>query len=281
MSVKIIADTSCDTSVVDNKLESLLFAPFQITICDEVFLDTEKTRTQIVEAMDACPEPARTACPSPSDFIQHFEGEEKVIYVICISSELSGTYNSALTAKNEFLEDHPDYQIYVINSLSASAGETAIAHFLLRQLDSGETDYQEIADRVQEYVKNMNTVFVLEDLSNLMKNGRLSKVQGMLASLLNIKPILGTNEKGEIVMVKNARGTKKALNELFATIKERSEKLDPSEKEIFISHCNAPDRAEHLKEQIEKEIPFKAIHIVETNGLSTVYTSDKGVVVAF
>ncbi|QRN84606.1 DegV family protein [Clostridia bacterium] len=281
MSVKIIADTSCDTSALDNELENLLFAPFQITICGDTFLDTEKTRTQIVEAMDNCPEPARTACPSPSDFLQYFEGEEKVIFVVCISSELSGTYSSARTAREQFLGEHPDHQIFIIDSLSASAAEAAVAHFLLRQLESGESDYEKIAQRVQEYAKNLKTVFVLEDLSNLMKNGRLSKIQGMLASLLNIKPILGTNGKGEIMMIKNARGTKKALNELFNTIKALSEKMDLSEKEIFISHCDAPERVEKLRARIEKEIAFKTIHILETNGLSTVYASDKGVVVAF
>lgn len=281
MSIKIIADTSCDTSELDNELENVLFAPFQITICDETFLDVEKTRTQIVEAMDACPEPARTACPSPSDFLRYFEGEEKVIYVICISSELSGTYSSARTAKEQFLGEHPEYQIFIIDSLSASAGEAAVTHFLLRQVELAEVDYEKIAERVQEYAKQMRTVFVLEDLSNLMKNGRLSKIQGLLASLLNIKPILGTNDKGEIMMIKNARGTKKALNELFVTIKNLSEEMDTSDKEIFISHCNAPDRAEKLRNKIEKEISFKSIHILETNGLSTVYASDQGVVVAF
>lgn len=284
MKVKIIADTSCDLAADprENQLTSVVFVPFNITICEDTFLDNQKTRSELVAMMDGCEEAARTACPSPHDFMDLFEGDHDVVFVVTISSNLSGTNSSAHTARDQFLETNPDKEVYVIDSQSASAGESAVAHFLVRQLrEYPEEQASIIAARTQQFAKDMTTLFVLEDLSNLMKNGRLSRVKGMIASLLNIKPLLGTNDKGEIIMVGNARGTKKAMRTLVEKIIAVAGDRDLQETEFFVSHCNAPDRAIQLKDQLEKSLNFKKIYVLETNGLSTVYASDKGIVTAF
>lgn len=281
---KIMADTSCDLAAdaKDNRLTDLSFVPFTITICEETFLDTEKSRQELVDMMEACEEAARTACPSPHDFMAAFEGPEAVVFVVTISGKLSGTYSSALSAKDQFLEKNPDKEIYVIDSKSASAGESAVAHFLKEEIRRHPDDEaQLVAQRVQAFADAMTTLFVLEDLSNLMKNGRLSRVKGMIASLLNIKPLLGTDHDGEISMVGNARGSKKAMKLLAEQIIAQAEGEDISDKDLFISHCLAPERAARLKEKIEETLDFRHIHILETNGLSTVYASDKGIVTAF
>ncbi len=282
MSVKIIADTSCDLEQGSSMLANVSLTPFVITIGKETFRDTEKTREELLALMEACAEPARSACPSPHDFMTLFAGEEEAVFVITISSALSGTFSSAVTAKEQYQKEHPDKEIYVIDSLSASAGESAVTHFVvhLTQASAG-VSYAVMARMAQDYANALTTVFVLEDLSNLMKNGRLSKAKGLVASLLNIKPILGTDGQGEIVLVKNARGSKKAMKELFTTIQEKSHDLNVEEIDIYISHCNALERAEALRDMIEGTIPFRSIHILETNGLSTVYTANQGVVVAF
>src|SRR6056297_713092 len=107
LTYRLIADTSCDLAPVDNRLRDLSFAPFHISLCGEHFLDTDKSRDELLRAMDACEEPARTACPSPAEFLQLFEGEEDEVFVVTISSALSGTYSSAMTAKNQYEEEHP------------------------------------------------------------------------------------------------------------------------------------------------------------------------------
>ena len=122
-------------------------------------------------------------------------------------------------------------------------------------------------------------MFVLESLEALRKNGRLSKVKALVATALNIKPLMGADSEGNIIQLGQARGVNKALQKLIDSIGEKKE--DIKARRLVIAHCNCESRAKWVKEQIEKVYEFAEIMIVETAGISTLYASDGGIIVAF
>lgn len=280
MKVRIVVDTSCDLQ--ENRDSEFVFVPFEIKIGDISFYDDEKPQLELIRLMKEEPTAAKSSCPSPAAFLKTFACDADAIFVVTISSNLSGSYNSAKIAKEIYLEENVDKGIFVIDSLSASAGETAIAYYILDALQ--EQRFQTMEDlfhAANAYVKSVKTLFVLEDLSNLVKNGRMGKLAGLFAAFLHIKPVLGDDGNGEIVLYKKSRGSKKALRELMIVIGERSKAFNQEERVLYISHCNAPQKAMKIKELAEDMFSFASIKIFETNGLSTVYAGDGGIVLAF
>lgn len=280
MKYRIVVDTSCD---LQQEGESdFTFVPFGIELGENSFQDDEKTQLELIRLMNEEPEGAKTSCPSPAVFLKAFDCDADIIYVVTISSNLSGSYNSASIARRIFLEENPCKEIYIIDSLSASAGETAVAHFVKNAMESKMFQTaEELFQHALSYVKSLKTLFVLDDLSNLVKNGRMGKLAGMFASFLHIKPVLGDDGNGEIVLYKKSRGTKKAMKDLIEAIGERGKELNLEERILYISHCNAPQKALKVKELVESVFSFANIKIFETNGLSTVYAGDGGIVIAF
>lgn len=273
----IIADSSLD---INESLKSLgvKFVPFKLYLGEEEYIDNEDLNPiDFINAMVNYSGVAKSACPSPNDFLEKFE-EKKDNFVVTISEKLSGTYNSAILAKNLFEENHDDGFIHIFNSKSASIGETLTA-MKIKELIDQKLDRDNIVKNVEEYIDNMRTFFISENLDNLIKNGRISKMKGTLASILNIKPIMGTNRAGEIILYDKQRGIKKAYNALKDIVVKNSENC--SEKVLAISHVNNLERANYIKSLIEKECNFKDIIIVQTGGLSSLYCDNKGIILAF
>ena len=160
------------------------------------------------------------------------------LYAITLSAELSGSYNSAVLGMNLFLENHPDAKVHVFNSCSASVGETLIAKKIAEYEEAG-LDFEAIIEKVDEFILHMHTYFVLESLDNLRKNGRLSAVKALVATALNIKPVMGATDQGVITQLGQARGMQKALRLMAETIAAELE--HPEEKVLGLVHCNNPE----------------------------------------
>ncbi len=279
MKYKIVADSSCDLNEDLASKLNVSLVPFKIDVDEETFIDDlDLDTSDLIRAMKNSPNPIRTSCPSPGDFAHSYrESEVDNVFVVTISSKLSGTYNSAILAKNMIEEENENTFIHVFDSKSASIGETLIA-IKIQELVEKKFSKLEIVEKVETYINEMKTYFVLESLDNLIKNGRISKTKGLIANVLNLKPIMGSNN-GEIELVENNRGTKKAFRRLVEIIGEKGEKLE--EKILAISHANALERAEGLKAEIEKRYNFKKIILVKQAGLSTAYANDGGIILVF
>ena len=278
MSVKIVADSSCDLNEHLEREMDITLIPFSLHIGSSIYRDDKELDVKaMIKEMAECPTPPKTACPSPSDFVKAFEGPESV-FAVTISSALSGTYESAMLAKKILLENAEDKFVHIFDSLSASIAETLISIKIFELAKKNYNDLQ-IVEKVNEYIKGMKTIFLLESLDNLMKNGRLGKVKGKFATLLNIKPVMEATEDGNINMVESVRGYKRAFMRFVEIIGEKGEKLE--EKVIGISHCNCLERAEEFKSELLKRYNFKDIIIVETAGLSSVYANQGGIIVSF
>lgn len=278
MDYKIVADSSCDLNEdMRNNIEVEL-VPFNISVESKKYRDdADIDMGDLVKRMLASPDPIKTSCPSPGDFLESYE-EEKDVFVVTISKELSGTYNSAILARDMALEKEPDRFIHVFNSKGASVTETLIVLKIDELIKKG-LDNSTIVEKVDNYIEELDTYFISEDLSNLIKNGRISKTKGLIATVLNLKPIMGADGDGNIQLVENVRGSKKAFRKLVGIIGESKKEF--KELVLAISHASARDKAEKLKESIQSLYEFKDIVIVETRGLSTAYVNHEGVILSF
>lgn len=278
MDYKIIADSSCDLNETLEKSLNIELVPFNIAVDEKEFRDDKDiVMEDLVKAMKASPNPIKTSCPSPGDFLASYE-KAKDIFVVTIADKLSGTYNSAILARDMALEKDPEKFIHVFDSKGASVTETLTAIKINELVEKGLSK-EEIVEKVEDYIRDMKTYFISEDLSNLIKNGRISKTKGLIATILNFKPIMGPDDEGNIYLVENIRGSNKAFNRLVEIIGES--KKDFKEKILAISHANAPQKAKDLKEKIKSIYDFKDILIVETKGLSTAYVNHEGIILAF
>lgn len=278
MDYNIVVGSSCDfNDKYDSEINNSK-VPFTITIDDVSYVDDEGfTGNKIVEKMKQSVQAIKTACPSPNDFMEKYKHSE-IVFVVTISSKLSGTYNSAMTAKNMYLEQFEDKVIHVFDSLSAAIGETMIV-IKIKELIDENNSIKEIVEHVDNYINELKTIFVLENLDNLIKNGRMNRLKGKFAQFLHIKPILSDDGSGEIKMLDKCRGTKSALKKLVDNIGIQG--VVHENKKIGIVHCNAPEKAKYVKKLIEERYIFKEIIIAEANGLSAVYADDGGIIVAY
>lgn len=276
MDYKLVADSSCDLNDELRERLDIGLVPLKIDVEDKSFIDDGSLDIiPLIEAMKNSKKGIMTSSPSPADFMKYYEKAEN-IFTITISSKLSSTYNNALLAKNMILETKDKF-IHVFDSKSASVGETLVSMKVF-ELIQEKLNPDEIIEKVNEYIEEMETFFILESLDNLIKAGRMNKLVGHVASALNIKPIMGA-EDGEIELVDKVRGNKRAFKRLVEIVGEKGEDLE--NKVLGIAHCNAPERAEEFKKDIEEKYNFKEIVVVNTGGLSTAYANDGGLVIAF
>lgn len=278
MSYRIIGDSCTDLTESLKENTNIKLVPLTLIVDNESIVDDESFNQQeFLRKVKACPHSPKSACPSPEAFMKYFDCEGDV-YVVTLSSQLSGSYNSAEVAKGIYLEDHPDKNIEVIDSRSASVGQTLITKKLVELIEAKHT-FEEVVKNITLFRDEMQTKFVLESLETLRKNGRLTGLQAIIASALNIKPVMGATPEGTICKLDQARGIVKALLLMIKTIEQ--DVIKPHEKTLAIAHCNCLERAEYLKGEILKRIPFKDCLIVGTAGVSTMYANDGGIIVTY
>lgn len=278
MSYKVVID-SCgellDEWKQDPRFESvaLTLSVDGVNIIDDETFDQADFLKRVAE----CPECPKSACPSPERYMRAFDCEAEHVYAVTLSAELSGSYNSAVLGKNLLQEDHPDRQIHIFNSKSASVGQTLIA-MKIQECEEAGLPFEQVIETVDAYIEQQHTFFVLDNLETLRKNGRLSKVKALVASALKIKPVMGSTEEGAICQLDQARGMNKALVKMAQVIVEKT--ADSGQKTLAISHCNCHERAILLKNALEERMPIKKIVILDTAGVSSMYANDGGVIVA-
>jgi len=278
MNYKIVVDSCCDLPKELAKDNHFSFVPLTLMVDDNSIVDDD-TFDQAdflkkVRESKNCP---KSACPSPERYMNDYAAENVDVYVVTLSSELSGSYNSAQLGRNLYIEEGGTNNVHIFNSLSASGGEALIAMKVKELVEQGLT-FDEVVAIAEEFTQNMKTYFVLESLETLRKNGRLTNLQAIIASALNIKPLMAA-EGGKIVKLDQARGVNKALAKMVLLIKEKT--VNCEEKILAIAHCNCFERAEYVKSEIFKLMNFKDVIIVDTAGVSSMYANEGGIIVTF
>ena len=280
MGYHIIMDSVGDRTEELLAMNNFSVVPLKIIIDDEEFIDNgqldQRMLLEKIASAKTCP---RSACSSPEEYKNIYEKyKEDRIYVITGTSELTGSYNSAKLAEDLFLEKFPDAEIMVFDSKSGTAGETLLAYKII-EFEKAYNNLELVAKEINQFIKEQETIFVLEDVTFLQQNGRLTGIKSLLVTALNIVPILAASEQGTIVQVGQARGAKRAIKKLTENIVEGVER---GKKEILvISHCNCAERAETLKKELIMIFSELDVKISNTGGIATLYAGNRGIVVSY
>ena len=278
MSYKIVIDSCGELLEQWKQDERFASVPLTLTVGSENIIDDETfDQADFLQKVADCPECPKSACPSPERYMKAYDCEAEHIYAVTLSSELSGSYNSALLCKNLILEDHPEKKIHVFNSCSSTIGQTLIAA-KIQECEEAGMSFEEVVSTVDRYIEGQHTFFVLENLDTLRKNGRLSKVKALVASALKIKPVMGSTDEGSICQLDQARGMNRSMIKMVEQVIAKTP--DSADKVLAISHCNCPARAQVLKEAFEERMKLAKIIVLDTAGVSSMYANDGGVIVA-
>ena len=278
MTWKIVADSGCDyrqlpTPAIDTEFVSV---PLTIQVADQVFIDDANLDIdKMMETMYATSEASKSACPSPDDYIRSFEGA-KNIFVVTITGTLSGSYNSARLAKNIYLEEHPDTNIHIIDSLSAGGQVDLFVEKINELIDQG-LSFEEVVEAITAYQVKTKLLFVLAKVDNLVKNGRLSKLIGTVVGLLNIRMVGEASETGTLELLQKARGAKKSLQSAY----EELIKAGYAGGRIVMAHRSNDKFCQQLSERVRETFPQADIKVLPTSGLCSFYAEEGGLLMGY
>lgn len=276
---KILVDSGCDLMSIETIAEGIVYGrvPLKILMGDKEFVDDESLNVaQMLEEMYAYQGKTSSACPSPEEWAAHFRDAEES-YVITITGALSGSHNSAMVAKHMVEEEDPSKKIYVLDSLSAGGEMTLLVQKLHELLKAG-MPFDEVCQKMDEYSKNhTRLVFILYSIENLVKNGRVSKIAGMAAGLLNLSIVAKATEKGEIGPIGKARWKKKGAR----LVLEEMEQQGYCGGKVILSHCQNPDGIEMIKETISEKFENAVFEFMETRGLCSYYAEKNGLMIGY
>ena len=276
MSFKIVVDSCCDLPTEYRKDPRFQVIPLILQIDEHIIVDDETfDQADYLSKVAASENCAKTACPSPELYMEAYNCDADDVYVVTLSSKLSGSYNSALLGKNLYHEEYGEKNIYIADSLSACCGEAQIALKAMELAESG-LSFNEVVEKLETFRDELLTYFVLDSLETLRKNGRLTGMKALVATTLNITPVC-CGIRGEIVQKSQGIGMRKALMKMTDLVAQ--ELKNPEEKTLMITHVNCFERASVVRDLLLKKIPFKDAIIVDAAGVATTYAGDGGIVV--
>ena len=278
MTWKIVADSGCDYRTIENLAVDTLFesVPLTIQVGDEIFIDNDQLNIdEMMEKMYATSSASKSACPSPDDYMKAFDGALN-IFVVTITGTLSGSYNSAQVAKRLYLEDHPDVNIHIIDTLSAG-GENDLIIKKLNLLIGQGLSYEEVIKEITAYQAKTKLLFVLSKVDNLVKNGRLSKLLGAVVGLLNIRMVGEASQDGKLELLQKARGAKKSLVTAF----DELIKAGYAGGQIIIAHRNNLKFCQQFSEMVRERFPQAVIKVIPTSGLCSFYAEENGLLMGY
>ena len=277
MKWRIISDSSCDIFDLDQRSEDLYFStvPFVITVDDKDYVDNETLDVrELVKAM-ASSKKSFTSCPSPAEWIREF-GDEGDVFAVTISANLSGSYNSACTAREMILEQDPERNIEILNSRGTGPSLNMII-YKLRELIGRGLSFEEVKTEIHKYMEDHKLIFALSSYHNLVNNGRMPKIAGIVLGHLGLWGVGIASEEGTIKMKKIAKGGRKTLQVIMADLKERI----ADKGCVVISHCENDEFADKLKKAVQSAYADMEVRIMKTRGLCSYYAEKGGIIVGF
>ena len=277
MSFRIVVDSCCDLTAQMKQEDCFVKVPLTIRSNGSTFVDDESfDQADLLWSMHQSEDAPSTSCPSPQAYLDAYQGAGDV-YVVTLTALLSGSHNSAEQARILLEEEHPEVNVHVFNSCSAAAGELLVARAIHRLASAG-MPFKRVVTEVEQFISQMQTMFVLESLENLRKNGRLTKLQAVITGALKIKLFMGATPEGEICKLGQALTIKQALTKMVDKIAADAAHVG---RTLAICHCNCLERAFQVKSMIEAKCKFAHILITEAGGITSVYANDGGIVIAY
>ncbi len=278
MTWKIVVDSGCNLKQLENLPENVRFesVPLTLQIGNEVYIDDEKIDIPtMMEKLYSSQAAASSACPSPDAFLSAYRGADRVI-VLTITGALSGSHNAAQLAKNLLLEEKPDTEVHVIDSLSAG-GENDLLVLKLVELIAQGLSFDQVVTAITAYQEKTKLLFILEKVDNLVKNGRLSKLAGKVVGMLNIRLVGEASSEGTLELLHKARGQKKSISSGYAEML----KAGYQGGRVMLSHAYNDKLAEQFSKAIKADFPKADVRILPTSGLCSFYAEDGGILMGY
>lgn len=274
MITKIVADTSSNLYA----LPGIEFAsvPMKIITDEQEYVDTaEMDAQEMAQTLRTYKGKTSTSCPNVSDWLAAYEGADQV-FVITITGTLSGSYNAALLAGEEYEQEHEGARVFVLDSLSAGPELRLIAE-RLRALVQAELPFDTICEQIREYHQHTHLLFSLESLANLARNGRVKPAVAAVARMLGIRVIGKASDQGELEVICKTRGEHGALERIVLEMKEHGF----TNGRVCIAHCCNPEAADRLKKMIGAVFHGAQVEIEKCGALCSYYAELGGLMIGF
>ena len=275
MDFKIVADSSAD-AIKYNLAVPFESVPLKIITDEREFVDDINLNIkEMVDYLATYKGKSSTACPSIMDYIKAF-GDSKYIICITITGTLSGSYNTACIARDEYESKYPDRKVCVINSLSAGP-ELKLLINKAEKLINNNNNFDTVCQKLEAYSKNTGLAFVLESLDNLAKNGRVNPIIAKAVGILGIRIVGKASAKGDLQQLDKPRGADKAYKKAFDRMCLEGYKGG----DVIIDHCFNENGANQTKNLILSKYPKANVTISETHGLCSFYAENNGMLIGF
>ncbi len=272
--IKLISDSSCDLTFLDGVDFST--APLTIVAGDNSYIDNKDLDIDnMLSVLKSYNGKSSTACPAVGDWLELF-GDADIIYVVAMTSGLSGTYSSACSARDILLENRPDVKIHIFDTLSTGP-EQALIVCKIAELIKEKYCFEDIVKTTSEYMGKTGLLFSLESLHNFAQNGRVSKVTATAVGVLGIRVVGTASFEGTLEVLAKCRGEKKAESVLLEQLLLRKY----SGGKIFIHHVNNENFAQNIKSTVKTKFPSAEIEIRNTKGLCSYYAEKGGILIGF
>lgn len=265
MSYALVSDATLDLPLDLIEQYDIKVVPMAFTLDGEEILHYPDERNMTNEEFYQALKEGKTSSTSqinPMTYVDFMkpilEVGQDILYV-CFTSGLSGTYQSALLAKDMLLEDYPERKIEVVDSLCASAGQGYFVYLVAQKKEEG-LSLEELTQWTIENRQRIAHWFTVDDLFHLQRGGRLSFAEAMLGSALKIKPIISVDEKGGLYVENKVRGNKRAVEYMLSKMNDT---MDETQTTVFVGHGDAAQRAEDLKEKILKNTKAEKVIITK------------------
>lgn len=275
----VVTDSASDMACMKSELSNgVVFdtVALKLNVGDREFVDDEKLDVDdMMKALASHNGKSGSAAPSPGEWKEVFEKADNIV-AITISGSLSGSYISAKAGIDMVLEEYPDKKILLIDSKSTGGGMMLLAKRAL-ELVKQDVDFDTMKAEMDKYYNKVKVLFVLENMDNLMKNGRVSKFEGSMAAILGIKVMGEGSSEGTLSVLKKARGKMQAYDKLLDRLFERGY----NGGRIIIGHCNNEQKADYLKSKVMQRFEKAKIEVCKLRGLDSFYAENGGIIVGY
>ena len=274
MQYKIVTDSSSNMFGLDGV--GFASAPLKIITKEKEYVDTpDLDVAQMVADLAAYKGTSGSSCPNMMEWLEAF-GDADCVFAISITSGLSGSYNAANQAAQDYMDSHPERKACVIDSLSAGPELRLIAEHIRDRIAAGKS-FEEAEASVREYQKDTRTLFTLQSLNNLARNGRVSPAVAKIAGVLGICVVGKASEIGTLEQMHKCRGEKRSLETMYAEMKN----MGYTGGKLRISHCLNERAAEQLKAMTLAEFPQADVGIEPCTALCSFYAEKGGLIIGF
>ena len=271
--IKIITDSS--SNLIELPEQNYASVPLKIIVDGREYVDDKKINVDnLINDLKKC-KTTSTSCPCTADWLDAFDKNDE-IFVITITSALSGSYNSAYGAKKEYLAKHPEAKIHIIDSLSTGPEMRLMVDKIQGYIDKGY-DFETIRKKIREYQKKTHLLFALQSIENLAKNGRVNAAVAKIVGMLGIRIVGEASDSGTLSLLNKCRTEKNALSTMIAEMKKNGW----SGGKVYIDHCKNMIAAQALKSNIIKEYPQCKVSIDSCYGLCSYYAERGGLLVGY